>query len=261
MSVTIVLVLFAQVVFTWLLAPLLAGMSSAISLGDTRKILQPYRDLLVSLRGSDQISLIAWAFLMMLVLLIPVISLRAPFDWMGDSIFMWSSLFVAQLLLVNQSQRLVVLLGNTSFLFLLLGAAFASESFQSTVMLSNGVHLSVLALVTAIILLLLTVILWGRVLVTGDSQFKLNDWCLWTTFWTLVLWTSAVLFPASLAFSLSAGALLVAAGFLVVKFLVGVVVLSIVTLLSQRVPSRMAIALQIILVLLSAGFFSYFVLA
>ncbi len=261
MSATIVLILFAQVVLTWLLAPLLAGIASAICLGDAKKILQPYRDLLVSLRGSDQISLIAWAILMMLVLLIPVISLRAPFDWMGDSIFMWFSLLVAQLLLTSQARRVIVLLGNLSFLFLLLGAAFAGQSFHSTVMLSNGIHLSLIALVIAISLLVVTVMLWGRVVGSVATQFKLKDWSLWTSLWILVLWSSAILFPASLAISFSATTLLLAVVFLVVKFVLAVVVLSLAVWLYQEIPNRIALALQVLLVLLSAGFFTYFVLA
>ncbi len=261
MSVTIVLILFAQVLLTWLLAPLLAGIASAIGLRDPKKILQPYRDLLVSLRGSDQVSLIAWAILMMLVLLIPVISLRAPFDWMGDSIFMWFSLLIAQLLSADHAQRVSVLLGNVGFLFLLLGAAFATESFHSTVMLSNGIHLSVLAQVAAIILLVLILIFWGRVVGSVAGQFKLNEWSLWTSLWLVVLWTSAILFPASLAISFSASALLLAAGFLVVKFVIAIVVLSLAVLFYQKVPNRIATVIQVLLVLLSAGFFSYFVLA
>lgn len=261
MSLTIVLILFAQVILTWLVSPLLAGIASAICLGDTKKILQPYRDLLVSLRGSDQIAQIAWAILMMLVLLMPVISLRAPFDWMGDSIFMWFSLLIAQLLLATQAQRITVLLGNISFLFLLLGAAFAGQSFHSTVILSNGIHLGILALIVVIVLLAFILILWSRVIGSVAGQFRLKDWSLWTSLWIVVLWVGAILFPASLAISLNGSDLLLSAAFLVVKFIVSALVFSLAVLLYQKIPNRLAIILQVLLVVLSAGFFSYFVLA
>ncbi len=261
MSLSVVLILVLQIVFIWLLSPLLMGVVGAIVERDPKMFMKPYADLGGRGRKPSQLALIAWAALMVLVLLVPSISLRAPLDWMADTSFMWVMLLGSQILLVNKPFKVLVVLGNIAWLFMLLSAVFLGGAFHNTVLLSNGIFFSSVELIIGLVLAVLTLILWSRFVVSPASKYDFNAWIGSTSIWLLVLWMSALFFPALLAWNWSGGAILLAVGFLLLKFFIAVVILVLASLVHRLLSLRTVLVLQVIGALISAGLFAYLVLA
>jgi hypothetical protein len=261
MSLSVVLILVLQIVFIWLLSPLLIGAVAAVVQRDPKMLLKPYADLRADVRKPNQLALIAWAALMVLVLLVPSISLRAPLDWMADTSFMWVVLLGSQLLLVTKPFKLSIILGNIAWLFMLLSAVFLGGAFHNTVLLSNGIFFSSLALIIGLVLAGLTLVLWSRFIVLPAGKYDFNVWIGSTSLWLLVLWMSSLFFPALLAWNWSGASILVAVGFLLLKFLVAVVILVLAALVHRLLSLRTVLVLQVTVALISAGVFVYLVLA
>ena len=298
MSLTVVVILFLQVVLTWGITPLLAGLVSAIRMRDKHWILQPYRDLMIALTNVDQIEMLAWSLIMVLVLLVPVITLRAPLDWMADMLFMWFVLVLGQLLVVAKKQRFVVILGAISLLVLLLSAMFVGGALQNTAVLSNGLLLMPIAKVIALILLLVSLLFWSGILQAPyaclhcatkarvfskksqtqttvmtdntendhqhseeDRRFSLAQWILWTSVWLLILWGSALCFPLTVSVSTGALSLLIACGYVLLKFIAAILILTFANWFHQKVGLYMTLLMLSLLIVIGFGCFAYLVLA
>lgn len=260
MTLPVVLILFFQILFAWLVSPLLTGIVQAITLRDGKRVTAPYRELLGSLGGTKQSSLIAWASLMVLVLLVPSLSLRAPLDWMADTVFMVAILLFSQLL-ITASLKGSVLLANVTWVFLLLSAVFLGGSFHNTVLLSNGVVFSGLRMSIAVLLAIMVLLLWSRFVVAISDKYNFKAWVGGTSLWLVVLWASALIFPTTLALGWNVSALGLAFFYLLVKFVVAIVLLLLATFLHRLLSLRVALSLQMIVLLVSVGIFSYLVLA
>lgn len=261
MSLTIVLILLLQIVFIWLLSPLLIGVVAAIVHRRPQMLLKPYADLRTGIRKPKQVVLIAWATLMILVLLVPSISLRAPLDWMADNSFMWVLLLCSQLLLVERSFKISIVLGNITWFFMLLSAVFLGGAFHNTVLLSNGIFFSSRELIIGLVLAVFTLIFWSRFIVSHTGKYDFNQWIGTTSIWLLLLWMGSLFFPALLAWNWSLASLAIAVCFLLLKFLVAVIVLVLATFIHRFVTVKTALFVQLIFTLLSVGLFAYLVLA
>lgn len=282
MTLTVILVVFLQIVLTWLISPLLAGVVSALRMRDLHWILQPYRDLLQSLSSVDYSSMLSWSLTMVLVLLIPVISLRAPLDWMSEVIFMWTVLALAQVVVVSHTKRVLVGVLSMSSIFLLMMAIFGAGSFHSTIILSNGLSLKPLGQGIAVFLVMILVMLSSRLSLTkhgcekclskgepslehshtGDPvQFSVGQWSLWTNVWLLVLWGSAIIFPQTLALNWTPLALLIAGAYFLGKFLLTSVVLLLASWIHEKISFKAILVFAVLYVFLNVGLFAYTVLA
>lgn len=260
MTLTVVLILFFQIVFAWLVSPLLTGIVQAISQRNIQRVIAPYRELLGSLRSTNQESLIAWAILMVLVLLIPSLGLRAPLDWMADVVFMGAILLFSQLL-ITTALRGSVLLANVTWLFLLLSAVFLGGSFHNTVLLSNGIVFSGLRMGIALLLAIIVLLLWSRFVVAISDKYDFKAWVGGTSLWLVVLWASALIFPTTLALGWNISALGLAFVFLLVKFIAAMGLFLLATFMHRLLSLRVVLLLQIIVLVVSVGTFSYLVLA
>lgn len=261
MTLTVVLILFLQIILIWLVAPLLIGIVRAVLKRNARLITAPYQELLANLHGTKQLSLIAWASLMVLALLIPSISLRAPLDWMSETVFMWAILLLSQLLVAKKSLKASIVLGTISWFCILLSAVFLGGSFHNTVLMSNGVVFSTLHASIGIALVLLNVLLWSRFVIQDLDKYDFDLWTTSTSIWMVILWASALIFPSTLALNWTLGSLGFAIGFLLIKFVVAVVLLLVTTMVHRLLTLRLTLALQIMLLVVSASVFSYLVLA